>query len=212
MSERDGILGAVLAGGRSRRYGSPKALAQVGGVRLIERAVRAVAAAADRTVIVASEQEPYGYLGLPVRGDERPDAGPLGGIHAAVRWAWMDGFAAALVVACDMPFVPAGLLRELASHVGPAVVSVPASPGRRGLEPLCAAYGTECLAAIESALDRGDRSVISFFEAVDVRILPLEAVSRWGDPSRLFYNVNRPQDRQRAERWAADRAASEDGE
>lgn len=212
MSERNGILGAVLAGGRSRRYGSPKALARVGGVRLIERAVQAVAAAADCTVIVASEQEPYGYLGLPVRGDERPDTGPLGGIHAAVRWARMDGFAAALVVACDMPFVPAGLLRELASHVGPAAVSVPASPSRRGLEPLCAAYGTECLAAIESALDRGDRSVISFFEAVDVRILPLQAVSRWGDPSRLFYNVNRPQDRRRAERWAADRATSEDGE
>ncbi|MEK6254131.1 MAG: hypothetical protein N2B05_05510, partial [Gemmatimonadales bacterium] len=56
------------------------------------------------------------------------------------------------------------------------------------------AYDVGCLPAIEEAIERGDRAVISFFPAVDLRILELARVSSYGDPDTMFFNVNRPED------------------
>jgi len=71
---------------------------------------------------------------------------------------------------------------------------VPASSGPRGFEPLCAAYGVDGLPAIEAAIRRGDRAVVSFFSDVDVTVADLRTVSRFGDPDMMFFNVNRPED------------------
>jgi molybdopterin-guanine dinucleotide biosynthesis protein A len=98
-----------------------------------------------------------------------------------------------------MPFVPAKLLGELAAGLTAADAVLPASDGRRGVEPLLAAYGPACEAAIEGALARGDRRAIAFHEGVRVAILPLERVRTFGDPARIFLNVNDADDLQKAE-------------
>jgi molybdopterin-guanine dinucleotide biosynthesis protein A len=97
-----------------------------------------------------------------------------------------------------MPFVPSELFMALARMLEDGAAVVPASPGPRGFEPLCAIYETSCLASVRNALDRGDRAVVSFFPEVRVRILALSRVSAFGDPETLFFNVNRPADRDRA--------------
>lgn len=199
MCDRAQVLGTVLAGGGNRRFGSHKALATLGGVRLIDRVVEAVDEVVGRVVLVANDLGTYGGLGIPVRQDARPGTGVLGGVCTAVRWACEEGFEAALVVACDMPFLSATLLAELIGLGRRNTVAAPASDGPRTLEPLCAVYGVGCLPAIEAALDRGDRSVVAFFPEVEVRRLEREAVGRHGDPAILFLNVNRPEDRARAE-------------
>src|SRR5688500_2171599 len=71
---------AVLAGGESRRFGSPKALARVGGARVVDRVVRAARGALGETVLVANRPELFGDLGLRVRPDAVPGAGALGGV------------------------------------------------------------------------------------------------------------------------------------
>jgi molybdopterin-guanine dinucleotide biosynthesis protein A len=200
----DGTLfGALLAGGENRRFGSHKALAPVGGRPILDRALEALAGATDRIGIVANEPGPYLAAGRPVRPDLRPGAGALGGILTAVRWAMEEGCEAAAVLACDMPFVPGALIRRLADEAGPGIVAAPASAGRRGLEPLCAVYGVGTAAAIEAALDRGDRAVVSFFDEVELRVLDADEVRRFGDPGRMFWNVNRPEDRATADDLAA---------
>ncbi len=93
-----------------------------------------------------------------------------------------------------MPFVSAALIRALADGLAQHDVFLPESDGRRGVEPLCAAYGPACEAAIEGSIERGDRRAIAFHEAVDVGILPLSSIRALGDPSRLFFNVNTPED------------------
>lgn len=196
---RGQVLGAVLAGGRSSRFGSDKGLAEIAGVRLARRVVQALEPVTGRVVIVANEPAEYAAEGWEVRPDVVPGIGALGGIHAAVSWAADLGVTGCLVLACDMPLVPPSLLAELAAGLGSAAVAVPASRGPRGLEPLCAAYSVECLPAIERAIRRGDRAVISFFGEVDVRVLDLTVVSRFGQPERIFFNVNRPEDRRIAE-------------
>lgn len=199
MAQPANALGTILAGGESRRYGSQKALASVDGVRLVDRVARAMGRAVGRVVLIANDIEACAHLGLPVRPDARPGTGVLGGICTAVRWAREEGFDVALVTACDMPFLSPALLSELVQTGGRDIIAVPESHSRRGFEPLCAVYGVGCLPDIEASLDRGDRAVVSFFPAVEVRRLELEAVRRHGDPSTLFMNVNRPDDRARAE-------------
>lgn len=194
-----GLLGAVLAGGRSRRYGEDKALVTVGDVPLIRRAAAALGPATERVVLVANDLHRYAAEGLETRPDLHPGIGALGGVHTAVTWAAQEGLAGAVILACDMPFVPSGLLCELAGRLRSDRVVMPASPGPRGVEPLCGAYGAGCLAAIEAAIRRGDRAVVSFFDAVDVHVLDSAAVASFGDPETMFFNVNRPGDRVRAE-------------
>lgn len=204
MTARRDVLGVVLAGGRNTRYGRHKALEEVGGTRIIDRAIEAVGLAADEVVIVANDVPRYAPVGLPVRPDLRPGLGALGGIHTAVRWAEELGREAALVVAGDMPFVSASLLDDLVTDAARDAVCVPSSDGPRGVEPLCAAYGVEVAGAIERAIDRGDRAVVSFYADVPVRrIDPIP--SRHGDPALIFWNVNLPEDRDRAEDWLRDR-------
>ena len=197
-------LAVLLAGGRNTRYGAPKALAEIGGRTILDRGLAALETATGvEAVIVANDPGPYRRSGRTIRPDVRPGTGVLGGILTAVTWARELDRPAALILACDMPFVPAALLRRLVREATSEGLAVPASRGPRGLEPLCAVYGVGCAEAIEAALDRGERAIISFFDDVDVRRLPLEEVERFGPADRIFFNVNRPDEHRRAERLAA---------
>lgn len=203
-------LGAVLAGGESRRYGSPKALAEVGGSRLVDRVVDALRQVTPDLVVSANEPDLFRDLELPILTDERPGLGALGGIHAVLHRARADGRPGILAVACDMPFPCVPLLarlRDLAfgRHAPgrelrrPPDVVVPESRGRRGVEPLFAAYGTGCIAAIEAAIEDGDRRMIGFHDRVRVARVPLAEVDSLCDPDRAFLNVNTPGERAAAE-------------
>ena len=211
MAEKARSLGTILAGGRNRRYGSHKALAELGGTRIIDRVANAVAVAASRVVVVANELDVYRDVGEEVRPDIQPGLGALGGIYSAVQWAAEVDCDVALTVACDMPFVSAGLLERLVEVADPGAAVLPASQGPRGLEPLCAVYGVGCLDAISAAIERGDRAVISFFEDVDVRVLDTSEVARYGRAEHMFMNVNRQEDRLRAEDILASREERGEG-
>ena len=117
MTARPRILGAVLAGGRSRRFGSDKAVAEFEGQTLIDRAIHDLSACVE-TVAVCGRVI-AGRLSLPDR--PRADTGPLGGLNAALHYAASHGFAGVLSTGCDMPVFP----RELAAALigkGAAIV------------------------------------------------------------------------------------------
>ena len=77
---------------------------------------------------------------------------------------------------------------------------LPESGGPRGMEPLCAVYGPACAPAIERRHAAGDHRAIAFHDDVRVGTLPLAHVALLGDPARLFFNVNTPEDLERAQR------------
>ncbi len=195
---------AVLAGGESRRFGAPKALALVGGARVVDRVVVAARGALGEAVLVANRPELYADLGLRVRPDAVPGAGALGGVHAALRWAADEERPGALCVACDLPFLRAGLLRALVDRAadGSADAVVPESTGRRGIEPLCAFYSVRCLPAAERMLESGELRLTELLERVRTARVPLAEVRRWGAPDVMFLNVNTPADHARAEEIA----------
>ena len=192
------MRGAVLAGGAARRYGGlPKGLQQVGGRRILDRVADAVAeATGEPPLLVANDpRAPTWRADLRTVPDVRPGCGSLGGIYTAL----LAGPDPVLCVAWDMPFVTPELLAALVEGSAWCDAFLPESGGRRGLEPLCAVYGPACAPAIERRLARGELEAIAFHPDVRVGTLPLERVRRCGDPEILFFNINRPEDLERAE-------------
>jgi len=113
------LLGAILAGGESRRFGSDKAEAMLDGRPLIEHVIAALRPAVDELVICGR-----------TRGDIRgvadrpaPGMGPLGGLNGALHDGSARGFDAVLAVGCDTPLLPPGLLGRLQASAGPAYVA-----------------------------------------------------------------------------------------
>lgn len=188
-------VGVILAGGGATRFGGqPKGLQVVDGARIIDRVADALRDATDELLLVANDSDAASWLaGVRTAGDVRTGVGALGGLHAALAHA---AGSAVLVVAWDMPYVVPGLLRVLRAlgEAGADAAVAESETSGRGVEPLCAWYGPACLAAIERRLDADDRRVVGFFEDVRVARLAAADVARWGDPARIFWNVNSPAD------------------
>lgn len=185
----------------TRFGGKPKGLELVGGQRILDRLVDIFTSAfGEPPLLVANAADAAGWRGdLRVVADKVQGLGSLGGIYTAVS----EAPAPVVLAAWDMPFVTEELLRELAAGLESADACLPASDGPRGVEPLCAAYGPAVRPAIEEALTRGDRRAVAFHDSVRVAILNGEIVRSFGDPKRLFFNVNTAEDLERANRMAS---------
>lgn len=215
MSRLDTSLldGVVLAGGRSHRMGTDKALLTIGGERLVDRAARRLAPVCNR-VVVASGERQLEDLTVPQVADEVADAGPLAGLCAGLRWVSERPGAAALcaVVAVDLPDASPAVLLALARawQGGPGVVPVVA--GAR--QPLHAVYAPTTAAAFALQLAAGERSPRRVGRRLGVQEAAFEV---WGeaDPqARFARNLNRPEDlacfgRELAERRTTETMAPE---
>jgi molybdopterin-guanine dinucleotide biosynthesis protein A len=207
MPDATGVPGVIQAGGRSSRYGSPKALAHVYGEPIIARVVRALSPVVTEVLLITNDARISDSARLPARADVRTGLGALGGIYTALLWARERNARGILSVACDMPFLSSPLLARIieVAQQSQSDVVAPESGGKRGIEPLCAYYATSCIAAVEAAVARDDLRMIGFHDAVRVTRIPLEEVSTYGEPETLFMNVNTLQERERAEAIAQER-------
>ena len=110
------LLGAILVGGKSRRFGSDKVEALVDGVTLLDRVARALRPQVDALVVAGRE-----WPGLASVADwPEPGQGPLGGLAGALDHAERQGFDHVLSCGCDIPDLPPDLLAQLGS--GPSIV------------------------------------------------------------------------------------------
>lgn len=169
----------------------------MGGERILDRLVRTLTEAlgAPPLLVANAPDAAEWHAGLRVVPDVRPGLGSLGGIYTAV----VEAPAPVVAVAWDMPFVSVPLVRALADGLATHDAMLPGSGGRRGVEPLCAAYGPACRDAISATLDAGDLRAIGFHPRISVGILPLSDVRGFGDPELLFFNVNTADDLTRAD-------------
>ena len=125
---------AILAGGRARRFGGrPKLLLPLGDRRIVDRLLAVLRAVVDQVFIVANDRATYAGLGVSVHPDVLGGAGPLGGVHAALR---RSRSSRTLVVAGDMPFLNTAFLDHLWRAGRAAEVTIPRPDD--GYQPLCA--------------------------------------------------------------------------
>lgn len=191
------VSGIVLAGGKSSRMGTNKALLPVGRETLIGTVVKILKSLFPEIIVVTNEPELYQDLGVKLVKDLIPGSGPLGGIHAGLVASpyWYN-----FVVACDMPFLEPRLITFMVEQA-PGYDGVVPLLGER-FEPLHAIYSKGCLSPIKDCLKKSITKIIAFYPAVRLRYLEAEVLTRYGDPGKIFFNINTPNDLAWARRQA----------
>ena len=165
------VLGVILAGGKSQRFGSDKALARVDGKALIEHAVLALS---PQVNALAISGRPWGAV--PVIEDyPAPGLGPLGGLAGALRYAGARGFDHVLSVPVDTYPLP----RDLTARLG-------AAPAVFADQYLIGIWPADLAAQLEEHIAEGHRSVRSWIEASGCRMVEESGLT--------LRNINRPAD------------------
>lgn len=141
----------ILAGGKSRRFGSDKARAEFDGLPLLTRLARAAAPVAASITVVADRQDRYADLDLRTIADRIPERGPLGGLHTATEDAKADSWILALT--CDLVAFDPGWVVPLF-----AVARVPilaAAYRDEGWQPFPGLYHTALRTELERRIAEG---------------------------------------------------------
>jgi molybdopterin-guanine dinucleotide biosynthesis protein A len=186
-------LGFAVAGGLSRRMRRDKALLPWGASTLLDHTLDRLRAACGRTAILCGPERRYADRGAPVLVDAVTGAGALGGVCSGLA-ELKDG--PGLFLAVDLPLAPVALLRQLLVLAEGWDAVVPSSPD--GPEPLCAVYTSSCLEPVRHALREGRYKMTAFWPEVRVREVAPAELRAFGDPARIFRNVNSPEDYDRA--------------
>ena len=197
IDEMTKVSAIVLAGGLSRRLGRDKAVEPVGGEPLISRVIRRLDSLTDETVVVVNNEERSSELPLPegtkIAVDIYPDSGSLGGIFSGLAAAANDwGF----VVACDMPFLNEELISHMLTLRQNHDAVVPLIDGYP--EPTHSAYSKACIPHIESRLKANQLKIAGFFDDVRVRAVTENEIDAFDAERLSFFNVNTPEDLERA--------------
>ena len=186
------LCAVILAGGKSSRMGSNKALLDFGGQPLIGVLVDRIRPITNQILISSNDPTCYEFLKLPVIPDHYMGQGPLAGLHAAMLWNECSLY---IALACDLPNLQAPLLRKLTSFAKDYDVAIPRT--RDGLaHPLCAVYRRTCLPVVENSLHRGVNKMIEILEEPSLSI-------RWIGPEEGHFedadlaNINTPEDLRR---------------
>lgn len=186
------VTGLILAGGKSSRFGSDKAWAELQGRPLLQWVGDALSAVCEELLIVHAEGQtlPPVSSPVPVRcvPDEFEALGPLAGLISGFPFVRFEYCIAASV---DVPLLQPGVVRRLADMAVGHDVAVPFVGGLR--QQQVAAYRpATCLEPFRRSLLSGGRRVVAAYEGLDVELIP-EANLLDVDPDlRSFKNTNEP--------------------
>jgi len=169
-----GLTGILLVGGASRRFGSPKALAELAGETLAARAWRVLGETCDERIAVGKEADAL-PLPFPLLDDGTEIRAPISGLVAGLRAASND---VCVALPVDCPRIDAASLRALADACRDAAVPPTG--------PLPGAYRRSVLPVLERMLATGRLALRDALDELDAAVVAI-------DPA-LLANVNRPED------------------
>ena len=182
----NGVTGIILAGGKSSRFGSNKALATFNGTPLIERVTDVLGRIFKNLMIITNSPLEYSYLKIPLHQDLVKGLGPVGGIYTGLD-ALDDGWA--FFCACDMPFINEGLVRYITGVRDGFDAVVPKVDWK--IEPLHALYSKNCLSAMKELIYKKEYQTIKAFDKIKVRFVEEEEIKTYDPQLKTFLNVNK---------------------
>lgn len=174
----------ILAGGKSSRFGSDKALASIDGRPLLMHQIRAVAPVASSLTVIADKNDKYHNLGIRTIADSTPGLGPMGGLKTALEDQKKNNWI--LIVACDAHGLETAWLQTLIEKAifGAKIVCF---KGER-YEPMPALYHPSIYDIVMDQLRAGERSMQALADNVMKR--GLDVPEGW----ERLRNINTPQD------------------
>ncbi len=184
-----GLLGVgILAGGKGRRLGMDKAMVPLMGRSLLSWAVEKASLLGIPVVVLSGRRTIEGVECLMDKKGE----GPMAGLLVA-----LEVFERVLLFPVDMPFLHPGFLAFLLREGEGRDLLVCRVGGE--IQPQVGVYSRRCLPFVEERLERGAWSLKGLLEEpLDGRVLEEDEVALWGNPARLFFNINTPEDLERA--------------
>jgi len=181
--------GVILAGGKSSRFGSNKALAMVNGKPMISHAMQTFERLFPEHLLITNSPEEYSFTAWDTSPDIYPGAGPLAGIHAALSRVTSEKI---FVVGCDMPFLNAEVIHFICDQYDGSDIIVPET--KHGLEPLHGLYNKSCLGPISNNLQAGQRRIYQFIKEMQTHIVPWQDLATIDPDQTSFRNINHQHD------------------
>ncbi|MDC3417847.1 molybdenum cofactor guanylyltransferase [Aquibacillus salsiterrae] len=183
------IAGVLLAGGKSRRYGSPKSFATHKGIPFYHYSIDALNSMCDELLIVTNqslaqtfkEKEPN--ITIVTDQDEVKGQGPLAGILTAMEQIDANWF---FILPTDVPFMEKWVVQQLIAAIDTeSQVIIPTVAGRD--QPLIGLYHSSVKQTISQLLQNEKRSMRALFENVHVKKITI-------DEEAPFRNINAQED------------------
>jgi molybdopterin-guanine dinucleotide biosynthesis protein A len=173
--------------------GMDKAFLKLDGIPMIEHVLRSLKAVCRDIIIVTNSPQSYEAYEATVVTDAFDMRGPLTGIYSGLLKSTAEYN---FVVACDMPFLNAGLMAYMAGLAEGYDIVVPAVNGM--FEPLHAVYRKGLVPVIEAQLMRNRQRIQELYGKQRVRYVAEEEIDRFDPARKSFKNLNTPQEYEEA--------------
>jgi molybdenum cofactor guanylyltransferase len=190
------VTGFVLAGGESRRMGTPKQLLVLDRQTMLDRQLRLLRQVCGAAAVVG--EQTTAPDGSPAFSDIHPVRGPLGGIHAGLVYSRTEYN---LFISCDLPFLRSNFLEYLCERAieSGADATIPRTSDQC-FQPVCAVYRRRIRRIIQWSLEAGNGKITRVFPQMRCEFLDSSELAKKGFSSAMFVNMNSPADYQAARR------------
>lgn len=180
--EKVRITGVVLAGGKSSRMGTDKALLEYKGKPLICHAAGILDSFCEK-VVISSSHNRYAFTGYEIWPDEIAVSAAISGIYTCLR---RSATRYIFVLSTDMPMADTGFLRSMADECGNYDLILPVHDGH--VEPLCGIYSKDLLGVMEQNIRSEQYGLQRLPEKCNAKLIPA------GQLHLMFFNVNTRED------------------
>ncbi|ETI67686.1 molybdenum cofactor guanylyltransferase [Neobacillus vireti] len=189
----------ILAGGKSSRMGTNKALLKINEKTNIERTCDALKLLFDDIILVTNEPETYEFLEMKMIPDHYPGMGPLAGVHAGLTASDYD---VNFIVACDMPFISVELAEALVHACGHYDAVIPVINGKQ--HPLFAVFHKKVAGEAAKSIEEGSLRMKHLLDRLHVLYVTESELQTYSqhDLERVFFNMNHPNEYEDAKKWA----------
>jgi len=189
------FTGILLAGGMSRRYGSPKAFATLGDRTFYEISYDNLRSLCDHVVIVTQQNFVSrfpSHLHVVTDDPTFKGLGPLAGIYTAMQSHTAHNY---VVLPCDMPLLRHGVLNRLRSYHTKDVTVVTVD-GR--IQPLVSIWNKRTKQAIERCLKEKKLKMTNVLDRLQTVYVANNTLT---DDTFIFMNVNTQEDDEEMRKW-----------
>ena len=194
--DHNNILGAVLAGGKSQRFGEDKSQVKLNGKLLIDYILSEIIDEFKDILIVSNNQIKFkNYENISLINDFKKDQGPLGGVLSAMKWAkeknnkyeWISTFPV------DTPFFKKEILQKFLSEINSEESKLFFIKSNNTRHNIFGIWSIDLMKKLEDDLNEGQRKVEVWANSIGVKVINMEFINE--DP---FFNINTKEDLEKA--------------
>ena len=196
--DNNNILGIVLAGGRSQRFGEDKSQVKLDGKILIDHILNEIRDGFKEILIVSNNKIKFKHSdNISMIRDLKKDQGPLGGILSAMKWIkekrknykWISTFPV------DTPFFKKEILQNFLHEINLEESKLFFIKSNNTVHNIFGIWSIDLMEKLEEDLNNGDRKVESWANSVGAKVISMEFINE--DP---FFNINTKEDFKKAQK------------